>query len=395
MKRDIETALYPERINEQPFYIPEDMEATKAIPIIQQEQLFQNVSDETIVLKGSKVDEQVRKEETKSGKKKKRNNKWLKVLITTFLLLAIGITLALTVIPGFFIPKDVKVPDVAGMKYTTAVNTLVEKGFEVTEPNLVYTDDVEAGKVIKTDPIAGRVVKENSKITIYQSGGKKKSKMRDLTGKDFESIRAELEEEYKQVTINYIENDKPKGEIVEQIPTPDQMVIETEQELKIWVSKGPYQIRPGDFSGWTENSVKGYLNERKLVSDIQREYSDKVDKGLVISQLPKPGTPLKEGDKVSIVISDGPKPKVTKTVKVDNISIPYEASATGEKKPQTIEIYKEDMQQKMDKPVEMRTITESAIISLEFVIQEGAKGHYKIVRDGVTIMDKEVPYPAQ
>ncbi|MBL1974960.1 serine/threonine protein kinase, partial [Klebsiella pneumoniae] len=89
----------------------------------------ENVTDETIVLKGSKVDEQIRKEETDLSKKKKRSNKWLKILITTFLLLAIGITLALTVIPGFFIPKDVKVPDVAGMKYTTAVNTLVEKGF--------------------------------------------------------------------------------------------------------------------------------------------------------------------------------------------------------------------------------------------------------------------------
>lgn len=72
MKRDIETALYPERINEQPFYIPEDMEATKAIPIIQQEQLFGNVTDETIVLKGSKVDEQTRKEETELNKKKKQ-----------------------------------------------------------------------------------------------------------------------------------------------------------------------------------------------------------------------------------------------------------------------------------------------------------------------------------
>ena len=50
------------------------------------------------------------------------------------------------------------------------------------------------------------------------------------------------------------------------------------------------------------------------------------------------------------------------------------------------------MQQKMDRPVETRTITESATISLEFVIQEGSKGHYKIVRDGVTIIDKEVPY---
>lgn len=45
--------------------------------------------------------------------------------------------------------KRCKVPDVSGMKYTTAVNTLVEKGFEVTEPNIVYTDDVETGDVIK------------------------------------------------------------------------------------------------------------------------------------------------------------------------------------------------------------------------------------------------------
>lgn len=65
------------------------------------------------------------------------------------------------------------------------------------------------------------------------------------------------------------------------------------------------------------------------------------------------------------------------------------------KKPQTIEIYKEDMQQKMDRPIETRTISESATISLEFVIQEDTKGRYKIVRDGVTIIDKEVPYPTQ
>lgn len=395
MKRDIETALYPERINEQPFYIPKDMEATKAIPIIQQEQLFGNVSDETIVLNGSKADEQIKNEEIKPNVEKKRSNKWLKVVITTFLLLAIGTTLALTVIPGFFIPKDVKIPDVSGMKYETAVNALVEKGFEVAEPNIVYTDDVEAGQVIKTSPAAGRVVKESSKITIYQSGGKKKSKMSNLIGKDFDSLKDELEGKYKIIVPSYIESDKPKGQILDQSPAADQMVVEAEQDVKVWISKGPYQIRLGDFSGWTENYVNSYLNENKLVPNIKREYSDTVEKGLVVSQSPKPGTPLKEEDKVTVTISDGPKPKVTKTVKVDNISLPYESPAEGEKKPQTIEIYKEDMQQKMDKPIETRTITESATISLEFVIQEGTKGHYKIVRDGTTIIDKEVPYPAQ
>lgn len=113
----------------------------------------------------------------------------LKILITTFLLLAIGITLALTVIPGFFIPKEVKIPDVSSMKYEAAVNALVEKGFEVAEPNIVYTDKVEAGKVIKTNPAAGRVVKENTKITIYQSGGKQKNKMSNLIGQDFETLK--------------------------------------------------------------------------------------------------------------------------------------------------------------------------------------------------------------
>ena len=46
------------------------MEATKAIPIIQQEQLFENVSDETIVLKGSKVEEPIRAEAAELDKKK-------------------------------------------------------------------------------------------------------------------------------------------------------------------------------------------------------------------------------------------------------------------------------------------------------------------------------------
>ena len=46
------------------------MEATKAIPVIQQEQLFENVTDETIVLQGSKVDEQARKEDEDLNKKK-------------------------------------------------------------------------------------------------------------------------------------------------------------------------------------------------------------------------------------------------------------------------------------------------------------------------------------
>ena len=45
------------------------------------------------------------------------------------------------------------------------------------------------------------------------------------------------------------------------------MVVEAEQELKIWVSKVLIKLDQVIFK-WTENSVNGYLNERKLTPDI-------------------------------------------------------------------------------------------------------------------------------
>lgn len=391
MKREIETALYPERMNEEAFRIPEDMEATRAIPVIQEEQLIEAANDETIIITTKQPEDIKKKLEHK--KQKSKSSKWLKGLFITFVLLSLCIVLALTVIPKFFIPKEVEIPDVSGMKYEKAVNVLVDKGFEIGDPHVVHTDDVEEGKVIKTSPAAGRVVKEDTKITIFQSGGKKKKKMQNVVGKEFEVIKHELEDRFKAVIPYYVESDEPAGKIIEQIPEAAQPIVEEEEDVKVWVSKGPQQIRLGDFSGWTENSVTNYLNDKKLTVNIKKEHSDTAEKGLVISQSPKAGTLLKEGSKVTVVVSEGKKEKLTKTVTVNNISIPYENETEEENKEKKVEIYKQDMNHTMDQPFDTKMITEPITLSLDFILQEGEKGHYKIIQDGVTIVDQEVPYP--
>lgn len=48
MEEDIRTALDPDRINEEKFVIPNDDEATKAIPVITKDRTFDNF-DETII----------------------------------------------------------------------------------------------------------------------------------------------------------------------------------------------------------------------------------------------------------------------------------------------------------------------------------------------------------
>uniref|UniRef100_UPI00313CFE10 hypothetical protein n=1 Tax=Bacillus sp. OTU530 TaxID=3043862 RepID=UPI00313CFE10 len=71
-----------------------------------------------------------------------------------------------------------------------------------------------------------------------------------------------------------------------------------------------------------------------------------------------------------------------------------ETPAQESPKPQTVEIYKEDAEHTMERPVETRTITATTTISIDLLIEYEKSARYKIVRDGTTIVEKEIPYPA-
>ncbi len=410
MKQDIVTALLPERANEERFHIIDDEEATKALPIIRHEAFPDIVTDETIINSG-KIDKKEEKEKPEVKKKKPKRKRMTRLLIL-LLLLILGSVAAVAIVPNFFIPKDVKIPDVSGKTYADAVNILSTSGLQVaSSPEIIYTDQMEEGKVIKTNPKAGTTVKENSKITIYQSGGKKKQKVKNYVGQLFSTVQDELAQNFATVTPYYVDSDKPKGQIIEQAPAADQEVIEEEQEFRVWISNGPKRIALSDFTSWTEASVRSYITDNKLNLNVVQQNSDTVAQGNVISQSPRANTAVQQGDLISVVISSGPKDTTTnpanpanpvnpanpanpvnppKKVTVSDIQIPYQP--TPDNKPETVDIYKEDMNTSYDKPIETRKITASSTVSIDFLIAYGNKGSYKIVRDGVTIIEKDVPY---
>nr|WP_247739218.1 Stk1 family PASTA domain-containing Ser/Thr kinase [Bacillus sp. 165] len=392
MRQDIETALYPERANEKKFIIPEDNEATRAIPIIKQENFADRDSEDTIVL--PRAVESKGTETVKNEPEKKKRFSLLKILLAIFLLLTGGGILAVTVIPDLFMPKNVTIPDVSGLDYDKAVTVLANKGFHVTSPKLIYDDTIEEGIVIKTDPVAGRIVKENSSITIYKSAGKEKKKMENFIGLKYDQVMGELKNRYLSVEKFEEESDKPEGEIIRQSPDPDTEIIEKEQKVLVWVSQGPKEISLMDVKGWAKSSVETYAVDKNLNVEWKTEYSDTITEGYVISQSPKAGTKLKEEDSFSVTISMGPKEQPPETVKI-NVSIPYEPDPEKPNAPQTVEVYKEDMEHTMAEPVETRSITSNITLSIELVIPYGKKAKYKIVRDGVTIVEKEVPYPSE
>ncbi|MEN8699406.1 Stk1 family PASTA domain-containing Ser/Thr kinase [Bacillus infantis] len=394
MEEDIRTALEPGRMNEKKFSVPDDDDATKAIPVITSDHTYQNMDETRVHEKddnGSAANSVPSAKKQKKDKKKKK--KWPIVLVSLFLFFVVLGVLALTVLPELFLPKELEVPDVAGETIEDATSILTKAGFEVGDPVEINDEEVEEGLVIKTDPKAGRMAKEESSVTIYLSSGKEKFEMSDYTGRSFEEVESLLEKEgFTQITREDANNEEePEGTILEQSIDEGEEVIPGETEIEFTVSSGPAPIVLKDLTGLNLKGVQDYAESTGLKIDTSKEeYHETVEKGLVISQSQPAGTELGKGSSLSVTFSKGKEEIPPKTVSVE-ITIPYEPEEEGE--PQEIQILVEDMNNKMTAPFDTFYITEERKYNMELLIQEGSKAYYKVLRNSKQIIDEEVDYP--
>ncbi|MDE3838472.1 serine/threonine protein kinase [Bacillus methanolicus] len=392
MEEDIRTALDPDRMNEERFVIPEDDEATKAIPVITNDRTFANL-DETIIRgKDQNSAEEQPLNGTNDGIKAKK--KWPWILVSIFTLLVVSGVLTVTVVPDLLVPDEVEVPDVTGMDVDEAKSELLEAKFVIGETKEITSDEYEEGLVVRTDPKAGKMVKEGTKIDIYQSIGKKKFELSDYTERRYDDVIRLLENKsFKDISKNEIYDNSEPGTILDQNFPEGEEVVPEETKLVFTVSKGPELITLKDLSELNKKGVQNYVDSVGLKADMTKEeYHDAIPMGLVISQTPKAGTQLEKGDTITVVFSKGKKEIPPKTV-TKEITIPYEPAEEG--LPQEIQIYVEDMTRSMTEPFETLYITETKKLSLEFTIEYGKKAEYKVIRDNNVLMDEVIPYPEE
>ena len=383
MWQDLQTALRPERLNEKKLELPqEDDEATKAIPIIKDNAVLDEVH--TVVRHVADADEK-----DKGQPKKKR--KWPIWVASLFLLLTVAGVSAFTWVPSLLFPDDVTMPDVINKEYDDAVEQLLSQGFTIGETIEVEDDDIAAGKVVRTNPEAGKVVKEGSKVTIYKSIGKKRVKMDDFIGKDIEEVETLLySRKFSLVVKKEVHRDEPPGTIVDQYPSPGEMVVPEETEVTLTVSLGPKKIVLKDLSGYTEKSVLDYAEEQGFSVIVKHEYSDNVPEGLVISQIPQAAAKVDKGTTLTVVISRGKEPIPEKKV-VREIEIPYEPENEGEVV--EAQLYIQDAKHDMTKPYKKYRLTETVIEKIEFVIPYGGKAYYRVIVNNTVKHEGVVEYP--
>ena len=184
MNEDLRTCLDESRANEEKIVLPypegdDEAKVNKAL------------KKTTVVDDEGKV---IAKEITESDVKEKKQNKVLFVLFAIFTGIIIVITSIIVVLPIITNQKEIKVPDVANMGLSEAVEKLQNEGFKVAdEQKEVSSDEIEEGKVVKTSPVAGTKKTKGSEITIYISSGNNGFVMEDFTGKNYLTVKGTLE----------------------------------------------------------------------------------------------------------------------------------------------------------------------------------------------------------
>lgn len=393
LEQDLATVLLPERLNEPKFAVPHDDDATKAMPVIRDPKVLANVEETKMI---PPVKEKAPKDKPKPVepvKKKKRKMPWVVGIIG---LLVLSGLIAAIAFPGLFGPRQVAVPDVAGMERNEAEEELRAAGFVIGEEEEQPSEEVEEGLVIRTIPEANKMRDRESEIQLFISSGKESIEFQDYVGRDIEQTLELLGSDYKSVNQTEEFSEEPVGTILDQEPKAGEEVIASETDVELTVSKGKDLRAVENLAGYSEADLNQYARTSGFnIRIIGEEASDSAPEGTVIKQNPAAQEELEAGSTIEVVMSSGKAPLPLKTY-IHTVEIPYEpAEPAGEGEepvPQTVQIYIQDEDHTMVEPVEEFTITGDESRKLELQIAEGGSATYRIVRDSKVIMEESIPY---
>ena len=204
--------------------------------------------------------------------------------------------------------KEVKVPDVKGMSEDEAQRILTDRNL-VPEFDYAFSDDVEEGEVISTDPESGTPIEEGKTVTVIICKGTKKIAVPKLVGKtknEAESLLAEAG--LKGKAVSEYSNDYDEGIVMSQ-KTAEGKKVEKGTTIEYVISKGPKveMTTVPNLKGLTESAAGDKIGNSDLERGTVTYQESDVTKGYVISQSIAPGTSVEKGSPIDIVVSKGPK----------------------------------------------------------------------------------------
>ncbi|KAB8168647.1 Stk1 family PASTA domain-containing Ser/Thr kinase [Streptomyces sp. 3MP-14] len=171
-----------------------------------------------------------------------------------------------------------------------------------------YSETVEPGHVISTDPERGERVRRNATVTLVVSRGPEIAEVPNLRGVPVEEAREQLAEAGLAVgeETERFSDEVPRGAVIESDPEPG-AERRPETAVNLVVSRGQ-ELSVPNVVGEPEGSAMQRLREAGFDVEVaeERVHSEE-EAGTVAEQSPVGGESAGEGDTVELTISQGPE----------------------------------------------------------------------------------------
>ena len=235
-------------------------------------------------------------------------------LITGFIVIALALAGIGFFLYSFFFAdfltstEDVPVPNLVGL-YAEDIKQSDYPNFQIRVEDWVPDDTVEQGRVISQTPVADRLVKSGTTISLTVSSGPSTDTMRDLLNDTLENAQTILDNLALdlQVKVEYENSDLGEGTVIRTDPVKG-TALTAGQTVTLYVSSGPaVKLVPvPELVGLTEEQAIEKLESRNLQYEITRVDSDEALDTVVFQSI-KQGEEVKEGTTVNLQVSNGPE----------------------------------------------------------------------------------------
>jgi serine/threonine-protein kinase len=236
---------------------------------------------------------------------RRRSRKGLVLLIVALLLIVGGGAGAWWFLDG----RYTSTPGVLGMTQKAAERELEAAGLDPKVGDPAYSETVDAGRVVSTDPDPGSKVLDGGTVTITLSLGKERydvPKLEDLTEDEAQDALTATHLGFGTTTEKWSDT-VAAGIVISSAPKAG-TTLRPDAPVDLVVSKGPKPVQLKDWVGKSADDATAWFKSRGLTATVDKEeYSDDVDEGDVISMDPPSGTTVHRGDTVSLVVSRGPE----------------------------------------------------------------------------------------
>jgi beta-lactam-binding protein with PASTA domain len=208
---------------------------------------------------------------------------------------------------------QVEVQNTLGLTQAAAEALLTADGFTVTVVETT-SETVAAGLVFSQDPAGGTSATYESDVEITISTGRADVTVPDVVDDDISAAIISVEDAGLLVALSgsYSET-VALGYVISQDPAAG-VSVAYGSAVNIELSLGVQTAEMPDVVGLTQAAAVNAIEGAGFVASVSTDYSETVDAGDVISQVPDAGVSVETGSDVCIVVSLGVEPTIVPDV---------------------------------------------------------------------------------